>query len=295
MSPSIARAIDHLVLPVDDLDVARSRFNALGFTVAPDGSHPFGTRNANIFFPDGTFMEPIAIADRDSYEAAKAGDNSFVRNDVAFRSGQGKTGFSHVVMSTDDATADDRLFRQAGYSGGAPVFFSREFASPGGDRHEVAFRLAFASASPEQEAFFFTCEQVRVAQVDRSALLTHANGARGLTKVVCVSPKPYEFDRFFGVFAGGEQTAGSPGLEIALANGTVSVLTPETANDVFAFEVPDSGYVLRHIGVVLATGDLSLTQKQLQSRGVTYLTHKDRLIIPPAPGQKAYIAFEEQA
>ncbi|MEO1399011.1 MAG: VOC family protein, partial [Pseudomonadota bacterium] len=46
-SPSITdpRSIDHLVFPVADIGAARERYTQLGFTVAPDGKHPFGTEN----------------------------------------------------------------------------------------------------------------------------------------------------------------------------------------------------------------------------------------------------------
>ena len=49
---SLPRVLDHLVLPVIDIDVARSRYQSLGFTVAPDGRHPFGTENCCVFFED---------------------------------------------------------------------------------------------------------------------------------------------------------------------------------------------------------------------------------------------------
>ena len=50
------RALDHLVLPTTSLAVARDRLTTLGFTVAPDGVHPFGTVNCCIYLADGTFL-----------------------------------------------------------------------------------------------------------------------------------------------------------------------------------------------------------------------------------------------
>ncbi|PYM68099.1 MAG: VOC family protein, partial [Candidatus Rokuibacteriota bacterium] len=35
--------IDHLVIAVPDLEVARKNYEALGFTVVPGGRHPVGT------------------------------------------------------------------------------------------------------------------------------------------------------------------------------------------------------------------------------------------------------------
>ena len=59
-----ARRIDHCVLPVADLAGARDRLTRLGFTVAPEGRHPFGTHNACVYFADDTFLEPLAVGDR---------------------------------------------------------------------------------------------------------------------------------------------------------------------------------------------------------------------------------------
>ena len=49
------RALDHLVLPVRSLEAARADYERLGFLVAPDARHPFGTSNACVFLADGFY------------------------------------------------------------------------------------------------------------------------------------------------------------------------------------------------------------------------------------------------
>ncbi|MBO6820247.1 VOC family protein, partial [Thalassospira sp.] len=44
----MSRAIDHIVLCVNDLDAAIAVYTQLGFTVTPRAVHPFGTGNALI-------------------------------------------------------------------------------------------------------------------------------------------------------------------------------------------------------------------------------------------------------
>src|SRR5690606_25434611 len=97
------RSIDHLVLPTADLEIARARLRALGFTVAPEGLHPFGTKNACVYFADDTFIEPLAIADDALADEAMAAGNVFVARDRAFRAARGEEGFSAVVLATEDA------------------------------------------------------------------------------------------------------------------------------------------------------------------------------------------------
>ena len=61
-----ARPLDHLVIPVTDLKAARSRLTRLGFTVAAEARHPFGTENACVFLADKTYLEPLAVGDPDA-------------------------------------------------------------------------------------------------------------------------------------------------------------------------------------------------------------------------------------
>ena len=56
------RAIDHIVILVNDLQAAIDDYAALGFSVAPGGTHADGaTHNALIIFADDTYLELIAF------------------------------------------------------------------------------------------------------------------------------------------------------------------------------------------------------------------------------------------
>mgnify|MGYP002776774832 CR=1 FL=1 len=157
-----ARAIDHLVLAVTDLAHARTRMGLLGFTVAPDARHPFGTENACVFFQDGSYLEPLAIGSEDgSRETARAG-NVFTARDRAFRFRQGQEGLEAVVFRTDDAAADHAAYVSAGFSAGKILEFSRPFAMPDGQVSEAAFRLAFASDLRSPDFYAFTIRRVRI-------------------------------------------------------------------------------------------------------------------------------------
>ncbi len=57
------RPIDHIVISLPDLDLARRRFAELGFNVNPVARHNFGTENTIIPFSNGTFIEPLGIGD----------------------------------------------------------------------------------------------------------------------------------------------------------------------------------------------------------------------------------------
>ena len=81
VSSRTPRPIDHLVLPVSDLGVARDRLTALGFTVAKDARHPFGTENCCVFLSDGSYLEPLGIANREECEASYGKEKCAERSD----------------------------------------------------------------------------------------------------------------------------------------------------------------------------------------------------------------------
>src|SRR5688572_9176655 len=113
-----ARPLDHVVLPAASLAIARARLTALGFTVAPDGRHPFGTANCCVYLLDGIFLEPLAVDDAEQAGASARASNVFTARDAVYRRDVGNDGFSALVLATGDANADHAAFIEAGFSAG---------------------------------------------------------------------------------------------------------------------------------------------------------------------------------
>ena len=171
--------IDHLVLPTADLDVARARLTALGFTVAPVGVHPFGTINCCVYLASGAFLELLAIGDKAAAETAIGQGNVFVSRDATYRMLHGQEGFSALVFGTADAAADHRRFQQLMASPPATCWNFRGHLSMRAGNSDVAgFKLAFAADRSTADVFFFTCQRLNAPQVDRSALERHPNGVQ---------------------------------------------------------------------------------------------------------------------
>ncbi|MAW86566.1 MAG: lactoylglutathione lyase [Phyllobacteriaceae bacterium] len=275
------RSLDHLVLPVLSLDVARARLAALGFTCAPDGIHPFGTVNACVFFSDGTFLEPLAIGDAVVAEQTAREGNAFTAGDARFRTTVGDNGFSALVLGSGDADADDASFRAAGFGGGSRLDFSRAFRTPDGAGGEASFRLAFAAPQPDNAAFFFTCQRVNVPAVDRSALESHVNGVTGIRGVELRAGNPSRHRGFLERFTGGAATGDDACIRVALANATIV-----TGRDAAA-----QGLVCH--AVRFACRDLSLLRTRLDEAGIVSKSADGNVIVPPAPGQGATFIIEE--
>lgn len=284
--------LDHLVLPAADLGVARARLGALGFTVAPNGIHPFGTTNCCVYLKGGTFLEPLAIGDRSVADAAARDGNVFVARDRAFRNHLGDEGFSALVFGTTDAEADDRRFHNSSISAGNMLEFSRPFVDAQGKADTASFRLAFAAEAASPDIFFFACERVNAPKIDRSALEKHANGVSGLGGVVAVAVGQSEHSDFLQQLTGAEAIGDdASGFAIDAGNGTILVVDAEAAKSRYGIAAP-AGNGLQLAAVIFGVADLAVAEKLFKANAISYERRDDRILVPPAAGQGATFVFE---
>lgn len=283
--------LDHLVLPTQSLDVARTRLISLGFVVAPTGIHPFGTENCCVFLADGTYLEPLAIGAEQAAMKAVADGNVFVARDRAYRESRGDEGFSAVVLGTDNADADHARYVEAGLSAGDTLSFSRAFTDTSGKSDVASFKLAFASASGATDAFLFACQRINAPKVDRTALQAHANGASGIIEVVAVSDQPAEQTRLISV-AVNEPAVDSEGGVFLLPNATLSVLDPRSFTDRFGIPA-GSSTKLRFAAIVFAVGNTDVTSRLLAANSIQYDIAGNDIVVQPASGQGAAFIFRE--
>ncbi|MBO6719628.1 MAG: VOC family protein [Rhizobiaceae bacterium] len=286
------RPLDHLVLPVASLKAARERLTALGFTVAPDGIHPFGTANCCVFFDDGTFLEPLAVADASAAAREADAGNVFVSHDHVFRGRNGDEGFSALVYGTSDAAQDHAAFEAADISAGDMLTFAREFATPDGGRDRAEFRLAFAADEDAPDCLFFTCERVAVPKVDRSALLRHANGVTGIAQVLMSAPAPSALSGFLEKVTGTSAEPVSGGIALQSGAFELRALAPSAFADATGLEV--AGGSARFRAVAFACLDPHRISENLLLAGIDFNWTPAGVIVPPAPGQGAAFIFLSQ-
>ena len=286
--------LDHLVLPVGNLDRARKRYDALGFTVAPDGAHPFGTVNCCVYFQDGTFLEPLAIADPKATARAVGEGNEFIRGDRIYRDLVGEEGFEAVVLATDDARADHSAFVAAGISGGNVLDFSRPSADASGKADIASFRLAFARDGLSPAPYFFACQRVAVPKVDRAALQVHANGVESLKQVLFVSRTPREHVAFLEAFSGGVADIKTDAISVALPNVRLDVFTPQAAAQQLGMPLalPSGLHGMVPVAVTFGVRDIPALESLFKSQAISYLAHDGVLAVPPAAGQGCHFLFE---
>lgn len=289
---SSVRPIDHCVLPVGSLDLARKRLQALGFTVAPDGIHPFGTRNACVYFADDTFLEPLVVDDAEKAEEEAKKENVFVARDRTYRHLAGENGFSALVMATDDAAADHEAFVAADLSAGPMLNFSRDYIDAEGKNAKVTFRLAFAVDPLAPQPYFFTCQRIDAPATDRGALAEHSNAVTGTAGVIAVADDPSAFDRLMETLSGAKGKAdGHSGLEFDPGDSAVSIMTPQRFADVLGGK-PPHGAGLNLAAISFRSASLDKTRNLLKASDIAFGETPAGLVVAPTTGQGAYFIFQ---
>jgi len=292
---SEAHPLDHIVLPVANIRLARERLGKLGFTVAPDARHPFGTENACIFFADETYLEPLGVASVELHETSAKKGNVFTARDRAFRFRCGDNGLSAVVFATADADRDHARFLSEKINGGEMLQFERPMKMPDGSEATAAFKLAFAVDLRAPDFFFFTCQRVNALPADRKALQTHANGTSGIAEIILSSPDPTAFAPFVRAAAHCAGVVSEAfGVSVATPNARVSILSPDGLDAYFDLATVPIDRGLRGIAIVFKVGDLAVTEAHLAANGMTYTRKNNRILVKAAPGQGALFAFEEK-
>jgi len=276
-----SRALDHLVLPTASLDAARERLTRMGFTVAPEGVHPFGTANACVYFPGGSFLEALALRDAAAAAEAISHGNVFVARDHVFRAMRGEEGLSAVVLASEDADRDHAMFAAADISGGDLLAFSRQSADAAGRAGTASFRLAFAADVETADAFLFTCQRVDVPSIDRSSLETHANGVTGIREII-VDAKAASFLRVAERATGG--TGEEVPAKVELSNALLRLATRDDPAP-----VGETGSTLA--AIVFCVDDLAQAAAALRTGGIVHSAEASGLVVPPAPGQGAIFIF----
>ncbi len=284
MKKMTPRNLDHVVLPVPSLDIARDRFSKLGFTVAPNARHKFGSENACIFFENGTFIEPLAIGHRETVEAAIVKGNPFLRRDMGYRFRNGDDGFTFVVFGEPDPKQARKALRKAGWETGKLVTVRR----PG-----VAVKVALGIDERSPDFACFLCERPDGPPSFPEDLIVHANGAVGLKRVVLCEQLPEDFQYYLQIMSGQREVRShSFGMEITLPNAKISALNRAGLKAHFGVEAPiERG--MQAVAFDVIVKDQKAVTKHLAEAGIETRTVGQRLIVDPTTGQGAMVAFVE--
>ena len=286
---SAPRGIDHLVLPVCDLDAARATYSGLGFTCTPEAFHPFGTKNFLVQL-QGAFLEVLAVHDRGLYPPQGPEDFSFPRFNDGFLARLGE-GFSMLVMDSRDPGADRAAFLDAGLKVHAPFSFGRDAVLPDGSSARVGFDLTFVSDPGLPDCGFFTCRQQHTPELFwKPDYQRHANTAHSVRSVVLAGEGWTQHLAFLAGFLGVEPAIANDHARFKTARGDVIVCEPAFADALFGYKVAGEG--MRLAGYEVGVADLAAAADILARNGIAHVAGANgRLCVDPAASHRVAIAF----
>lgn len=286
------KGLDHLVLCVNDLETARAVYGAMGFTLTPLARHPFGTENSLVQL-DGSFLELLAVGDRDAIPEHGPGRFSFAAfNRDYLEDGEG---LSMLVLDSEDARADCRDYTRRGLETYEPFDFSRMARQPDGREVTVGFSLAFVSHADMPRAGFFACQQHAPDYFWKPDFQRHENGARRLGDVILLAGDPARYESFMTGFTGVDEVSRDDGeLRIQTGRGTVTMLSPEAWQRHFpAAYAPDLGNGPRLAGYRVIVDELGKARDCLEAGEIGFVQDGGRLEIGPADAFGTMIILSE--
>ena len=284
------RAIDHLVLAVNDLEAAREAYRRMGFTLTPRAQHPWGTANSLVQL-QGNFLELLAVAEPEKIPAPEPSRFSFGAFNQTFL--KRRQGLSMLVFESKDARRDQAEFASRGLETYEPFDFSRQAKLPDGNLKTVAFSLAFVTEPRMPDAAFFTCQQHAPEFFWKPDYQRHANGARAVVEVVMLANDPGGLAEFFGKLVEPDAVSSSEGaLRVVLGHGALTVLDATRLAQRFpGIRLRDVLRKPHFAGYSIAVGDLDVAEDVLERNGIAAERAGDRLQIATEHGFGAVIEF----
>lgn len=264
---------------------------ALGFTVAPDARHPFGTGNCCVFFENLTYLEPIAILDRSAADMAAAEGVTFVKRLKRFSERQGE-GLAMLALASEDAEADRARFQTLGRDGGPVYRFSRPATLADGSERAIGVVTAFPDLPQPLDATLFACQHVAKDVLFQPSRLQHANGARGVSALVAVAEDPRSFASLLSDICETETEETEAGLTIPLAGARILLQRSEQFSALYGIPAPSPRRGLLFAAFELDVLDL---QRVAGYAGREAKHEGGRVIVPPAPGLGAALVFRSVA
>lgn len=167
--------LDHLVLNTHyDIDTALAQLQGLGFTLTPRGHHTLGSVNHLVMFAGG-YLELIG----------QPRDSDKVRQEIL----DSPLGLDGLVYAVDDVPACHDAWQAMGLAVQPVQHFSRPVALDGGS---VDARFSTVRLIPGQFAAgrVYACHHFTPELVWRPEWMVHANGVRGIDRLLVTDPQP---------------------------------------------------------------------------------------------------------
>jgi hypothetical protein len=252
--------IDHPIIAVRDMELARATYERLGFTVTPRGRHQeWGTGNWCIMF-ETDYLELRGIIDpKNPHNLARI---------LAVREG-----LMGIALGTSDAEASYASLAERGMSPQPVKHLTRHFELPG-KAVELRFALCFLDQIETPGLMSVVlCQHLTRELLRCPEWLQHANGARSMRRViVVVGDLAAATDSHAKLF--GERTMKRHAGRTIIGLGgsqTIELITHDAARAHWAGDDPSFGNADDYLlSLVIDVENVKQTARYLSDRGVDF-------------------------
>jgi Glyoxalase-like domain len=272
--------IDHAVVMARDLDKAAENWKQLGFTISPRGTHSahMGTGNYTIML-DPDYIELLGVLAATEHNAPA---RAFLDK---------REGIERVAFTAVDSADGAEEIRARGYAPIGPTDFERPVTMPGGTLSAAKFRtFQWPVAEAPGGMRIFACQHKTRGTVWIPELMSHANGAKRLKKVLLVAPEPAGEAAHLARMIDREAKA-EPDGAIAVPSGADRAdfvfLTKEQLGKRYP-DVPLTGLPERGAAGLVIAADPQAAEKALKSKS---LRSAGDLCVPPNAANGTLLVF----
>ncbi|HEX8218352.1 MAG TPA: VOC family protein [Chloroflexia bacterium] len=177
--------LDHIVILVDDLDLASRDYTTLGFSVVVGGKHADGlTQNSLVAFEDGSYLELL------NFLSPPPDEHLFARG------AQSAEGIIAYALLPEDIEADIARSRRHGLHIRGPI--------RGGRLRPDGLEIAWQTGRIDHPALPFLCADLtpRDLRVPHGPAMRHANGVSGIAEVEVLVDDLDEAARLYSALLG---------------------------------------------------------------------------------------------
>ncbi len=273
--------VDHALVGVRDLELARETYTRLGFTCTPRGSHiGWGTANYCIMFADD-YVELLGVVDPTKFTN---------RLDEFLDRREGLMG---LAFATGDAEAAYAELQRAGVAPEPPRDLARNLELAGGTV-QPRFELVHLPPEATPAVPAFLCRHLSPGMIRRPEWLVHANGARALAAITVVVDAPHALGPAYARLLGaGAVTPSDDVLTVRAGRTALVFATPAGFDDLYPGADLGTGAGLPLIaGMTVTVASVDATAKALDANAVPYARDgAGALVVDPAEACGVVVEF----
>ncbi|MGE4013295.1 MAG: VOC family protein, partial [Alphaproteobacteria bacterium] len=207
--------IDHTIVGVRDLELARASYGRLGFTITPRGKHiGWGTANYCIMFQND-YVELLGIVDATQFT-----------NDLDKFLAQ-REGLLGLAFGAPDNEIVKRAFDALGIASDGPKDLKRLLELPEGTA-QPAFKLLFPSKEATPGLSAFVVQHLTPQLLRQNKWLHHANGAVGIASVSVAADEPMRYAAAYKEIFGSGAVTVTPGTVTVATGGARLIFSRDT-------------------------------------------------------------------